>query len=83
MKYLYKERCKKCCGIGTIQLTKPEICESCNNINSSNCYLCEKRGGIITMKECSLCSGYGELFFDSKTNQQKYLYALQNYKIIS
>ena len=83
MQYLYKQQCKRCVGVGLIELKTPEYCKSCKNVNKRTCYLCQNKGGSIRVKECEMCSGYGELFFDNKTNIQQYLYALQNYKIIS
>jgi RecJ-like exonuclease len=80
---LIKKRCCKCQGVGLLQLKTPQVCQGCSNVNGKMCYKCEYRGGVQTIKECELCDGYGELFYEEKTMKQQYLYALKNYKIIS
>ena len=74
--------CDICNGIGLLELDNPQMCIHCSNINGSICYLCENKGGIVKIKECETCCGYGKKFYDIQTNKQVFLYSLTNYKLL-
>ena len=83
MKRIYKKRCQKCAGIGLVELKNIRRCMHCKNEGNNVCYLCENKGGSVRFDECSMCTGYGELFYDVETNKRVDLYAISNYSIIS
>ena len=73
---LIRKRCEYCKGVGLIVLKEKKVCKNCNG---KVCYKCEKWGGHKTMEECEKCCGNGEIYFDTKTMEQKFLFTLKKY----
>ena len=79
---LKQSKCTNCNGIGLIHKEHVEVCKNCKNINGNNCYICQNYGGKKLYDECNICTGYGAIYTDIKTNKLVNLYAISNYTFV-
>ena len=78
MLQLIEHICTSCDGSG--ETYKKQVCPNCKG---AICYRCEQYGSIKLYQECVSCGGYGQRYFDKKTGKQQFLYAINDYTILS
>ena len=83
MLYVYRKKCAECDGIGVIKSEDIKYCSNCNNLNGTNCFICQNTGCPSIYNECSRCVGYGEIFYDATTKKPVFLYAVPSYRFIN